>query len=162
MASRQINSDTIPFENINKILFRPQGIFCFIFALRRLLLTSRPPKILVAGSGIFMPGLLVSGSLRKQPAIFIMQDEQQEDYSGLINKLQNYLKEYYVPVHDPKDAELHFTTQEIFDQLQKILPSSHYAPDQVANWLHLAGFTFTDYGNMRFEWMMKKAQLYYS
>lgn len=79
-----------------------------------------------------------------------------EDYSGLINKLQNYLKAYYMPVHDPKEAEFHYTTQEIFDQLQKILPSQDYVPEQVANWLHLAGFTFFDYGNMKFEWMMKK------
>jgi hypothetical protein len=82
--------------------------------------------------------------------------EDREDYTGLINKLKNYLREYYEPAQDPKEAELHFTTLEIFNQLQKVLPSPHYTPDQVANWLHVAGFTFTDYGNMKFEWMMKK------
>ena len=84
-------------------------------------------------------------------------DEPREDYSGLINKLQNYLKEYYVPVHDAKEADFHYTTNEIFQQLQKLLPSPFYTVDMVANWLHNAGFVWEDYGQMRFEWMMKKA-----
>lgn len=79
-----------------------------------------------------------------------------EDYSGLINKLKNFLTQCYEPVSHPKDADLHFTTSEIYQQLQKLLPSTFYSQDMVANWLHMAGFTFADYGNMKFEWIMKK------
>lgn len=87
-----------------------------------------------------------------------MSDEHYDDYSGLFNKLELYLKEYYVPVQDPKDAELHFTTEEIQGQLLKLLPNPEILTgDVVANMLHHAGFTFYDYGEMRLEWMMKKA-----
>ena len=83
-------------------------------------------------------------------------DNASEDYSGLINKLKNFLTQEYEPVGDPKEAQLHYTTQEIYLQLQKVLPSSHYTPEMVSNWLHLAGFTFFDYGDLKFEWMLKR------
>jgi hypothetical protein len=86
----------------------------------------------------------------------MFEDLEKEDYSGLINKLKNILTQQYEPVNDPKEADVHYSTQEIFDQLQKLLPSTHYTPDMVSNWLHNAGFNFFDYGNMKFEWMMKK------
>lgn len=79
------------------------------------------------------------------------------DYSGIINKMKNYLLEYYQPVQEPRDADFHFSTQEIWTQLLKLCPAEYILKQEtVANWLHLGGFTFHDYGELRLDWMMKK------
>lgn len=84
--------------------------------------------------------------------------DQYNDFSGLFNKLKLYLEEYYLPVQDPKDAEFHYTTQEIHQQLLQLFPNELIlTKDIVAIMLHNAGFTFYDYGEMKLEWMMKKA-----
>lgn len=85
-----------------------------------------------------------------------LEEEKWADFSGILNKLKNYLFEYYEPVQDPKDAEMHFSTNELRQQLYKLIPCDGLTADLVANWMHLGGFTFADYGEMRFEWMMKK------
>lgn len=85
-----------------------------------------------------------------------LEEEKWADFSGILNKLKNYLFEYYEPVKDPKDAEMHFSTNELCQQLYKLIPCDGLSPDLVANWMHLGGFTFADYGEMRFEWMMKR------
>jgi hypothetical protein len=100
-----------------------------------------------------------------QPPLF-MQDEEDEDvkeeskendFSGIINKLKNYLLEYYEPVQNAKDADFTYSTDEIYAQLQRIVPNElMYTRADVALWLHNAGFTFADFGEMRFEWLMKK------
>lgn len=83
--------------------------------------------------------------------------DNEEDFSGILNKLKNYLLEYYVPVRNPAEAEFSFTTQELTQQLLTLFPREDIlTPDLVANWLHLGGFTWYDYGEMRLEWMMKK------
>ncbi len=74
---------------------------------------------------------------------------------GLLNKIKNFLTQQYEPVFDMKDATLHFTTQQLFDKLQALFPSSYYSAADVAEWMHTAGYTFSDFGNMRFEWLMK-------
>jgi len=79
------------------------------------------------------------------------------DYSGLVNKIKNYLTQHYDPVSDPRQAEFHYTTQEIFQKIYSLFPSDAYTADMIALWLHNAGFTFYDYGEMKLEWMMKKA-----
>lgn len=79
------------------------------------------------------------------------------EVKGLLNKLKNYIFDRYTPVYDPKEAEVHMSTQEVYDQLYKILPNGAlFSPSDVAGWLHSGGFTFFDYGTMKFEWMMKK------
>jgi selenocysteine lyase/cysteine desulfurase len=78
------------------------------------------------------------------------------DATGLIEKVKNMLRQHYEPVHSPKDATLHYSTNEIYEQLQKLIPSLNYSSEDVAVWLHQAGFTFYDYGVLQFEWMMRK------
>jgi hypothetical protein len=85
-------------------------------------------------------------------------EEPRKDFSGIIEKVKNYLKEYYVPAYDPGgQGVLHYTTGEIYAQLQRLVPGADlYTTTDVALWLHDAGFTFYDYGEMKFEWMLKK------
>ena len=85
-----------------------------------------------------------------------LKEEKENDFSVLINKLKNYLVEYYEPVHLPKDADFTYTTDEIYAQLQRIVPNeAMYTRADVALWLHNAGFTFADFGEMRLEWLIK-------
>jgi len=85
-----------------------------------------------------------------------MNEDNEFDFSGILNKLKNYLLEYYVPVQDPKDSEFHYTTEEIWQQLLKIFPNELILrPEMVAQWLHFGGFTFYDFGELRLEWLMK-------
>jgi hypothetical protein len=84
--------------------------------------------------------------------------EQRDALEGLLNKLKQYLYAYYVPVHDPIEAQFHYTTNEIWQQLLKIFPNELlFTADMVATWLHAGGFTFYDFGEMKFEWLLKKA-----
>ena len=85
------------------------------------------------------------------------QTPPKADFTGLLNKIKNFLLLHYEPVFHPSEAEFHYTTLEVWDKVQKVFPSSDYSSDEVALWLHEAGFTFYDYGELRFEWMMKRA-----
>lgn len=85
-----------------------------------------------------------------------LAEEKWDDFSGVLNKLKNHLYEYYEPVIDARDAEIHLTTTELFTQLYKLIPCQGLTPDLVANWMHLGGFNFYDFGEMRLEWIMKK------
>lgn len=85
-----------------------------------------------------------------------LDEEKWGDFSGVLNKLKNYLFEYYEPVQDPRKAEMHFSTNELYRQLFNLIPCEGLTPDLVANWMHLGGFSFADYGDMRLEWMMKR------
>lgn len=83
-------------------------------------------------------------------------EEKWSDFSGILNRLKNYLFEYYEPVQDPAKAEMHFTTRELFMQLYKFIPCEGLTEDLVANWMHLGGFSFADYGQMQMEWMVNR------
>ena len=84
--------------------------------------------------------------------------EDRKDFTGLLNKVKNFLLDYYVPVYDPREAAIHLTTDEVFNQLKNVVPDEGlFSAADVSLWLHNAGFTFTDYGEMKLEWMMKKA-----
>lgn len=77
---------------------------------------------------------------------------------ALLEKLKNYLFYYYAPVQDPKEAEFHFTTAEVHSHMLNIYPNKfELSAELVATWLNSGGFTFCDMGEMRFEWIMKKA-----
>lgn len=85
------------------------------------------------------------------------EDEARKDFSGLIAKIKNYLLEYYEPVQSAKDADFHYSTEEIYRQLQRIVCNELlYSASDVALWLHNGGFTFEDFGELRFEWLMKR------
>lgn len=84
-------------------------------------------------------------------------EEYREALRGLLNKLRNYLLMYYEPVNDPREAEFHYSTSELHRQLLTIYPNEAILTgDLVASWLHSGGFTFYDFGEMKFEWLMKK------
>lgn len=81
-----------------------------------------------------------------------------DDFTGIINKLKNFLFDYYEPVQDPSSAEFHYSTRDIWRQLLRIYPNEAFlTEDMVALWLHEGGFTFSDYGEMQLDWMLKKA-----
>jgi hypothetical protein len=85
-------------------------------------------------------------------------DEDREEFYGLLNKIKNYLLDYYTPVQDPKDAEFHLSTSELHQQLLKIFPNELIlTADLVASWMHAGGFTFYDFGEMKFEWLVKRS-----
>lgn len=85
-----------------------------------------------------------------------LKEERWDDFSGILLKLKNYLFENYEPVTDAREAEMHFTTGELYSQLYNLIPCAGLTPELVANWMHLGGFTFYDFGDMRLEWIMKK------
>lgn len=117
----------------------------------------------------------LTGGLRKhQPLTFMsklfidkigLQDDDDDNrqdndpqLEALRLTLKDHLRRYYKPVSDPAEAEYHHTTQEIYDQLFRILPNALvFSASDVASWLTEFGFQFFDYGEMRLEWMMKKA-----
>ena len=82
--------------------------------------------------------------------------EQRRQILEFTDKVKNFLYQYYLPVSNPKDAELHFTTSQIFEQCQELFPSLSYSPTEVTLWLNAGGYTFFDYGEFKFEWLFKK------
>lgn len=81
-----------------------------------------------------------------------------QEHFALLEKLRNYLLYYYVPVQDPAEAEFHFTTKELWQQMLQLYPNELLlSQDVVAAWMNTGGFKFYDFGQMRFEWLMKKA-----
>jgi hypothetical protein len=83
--------------------------------------------------------------------------EPEEDAAALalIEKLKTFLKNYYRPVRTPGEADFHYTTKEIYRQLQNIVPNELlYSELDVSKWLNEFGFVFYDFGNMRFEWLL--------
>jgi len=71
----------------------------------------------------------------------------------------SFLKEkffaVYIPAADAKEASALMTTQEIFESFQRILPSSKYNAEHVAQWLLEREFCLTETGLLKFEWMLK-------
>ena len=76
---------------------------------------------------------------------------------AMLNKIRAFLFDYYQPVADPKEAEFHLSTKNILEQLHKLFPNEVLLTgDIVAAWLTTGGFTFYDFGEMKFEWLLKK------
>ena len=78
------------------------------------------------------------------------------DKINLIESIKEFLLKYYQPVADPLKANLHFTTEEIYHQIQELYPSDQFTAADVAIWMKAGGFTFWDFGEMKFEWLLKK------
>lgn len=74
-----------------------------------------------------------------------------------IDNVKSFLTNYYKPVNDPTKATFHYTTIQIFDQLQELFPSPEYSSLDVSIWLKEFGFTYYDFGEMKLEWLFKKA-----
>lgn len=78
------------------------------------------------------------------------------DFTEVFIEIEDYLKSNYLPVRDPKEAEMHFTTREIWEKLLVLFPHSAFTQEIVIKIFIRLGYKFYDYGEMRFEWMMKK------
>lgn len=72
----------------------------------------------------------------------------------LFEKIKAFLKQNYEPVQLAKDADTHLTTDEVVTAINRLCPCEADS-SSVASWLHECGFTFADFGNMRFEWLFK-------
>lgn len=79
----------------------------------------------------------------------------QPDPGELINVIKQILTDKYEPVKEPRLADEHLSTQEVYYNLQRLFPSKAYSPGDVAVWMHDAGFVFYDFGVMRYEWLLK-------
>ncbi len=125
----------------------------------------------------FMPAVHHSKSHSQSLNLFKMDSEEKDlqdlieeqegrlkeltELTGLLNKLKQYLYNYYEPVQNPKEAEFTFSTDEIWRQFLRIFPDELVLTKEiVAAWLHSGGFTFYDFGQMKFEWLLKKANKY--
>lgn len=92
-----------------------------------------------------------------QEKIDELQLKEELEQLQMREKIKEFLLQYYQPVKDPAHAELHFSSQSIYEQLQLLYPSANYSVTDVAAWMNAGGFYFFDFGEMRFEWLMKRA-----
>lgn len=85
------------------------------------------------------------------------EPEQDPEVLAMLESLRDYLRNYYAPVFDPAEAEFHFTTRQVWEQLLNIYPNEIIlTPALVSTWLSALNFQFYDYGEMKLEWMMKR------
>ena len=78
---------------------------------------------------------------------------------GLLEKIKNFLFTEYEPVLATQvtATTIFLSTAEIFTKLQDLYPCPDYTIGDVATWLHEKGFSFTDNGTLRLEWMLRPA-----
>lgn len=86
----------------------------------------------------------------------LAETKRQLEELDMINKIKQHLTSYYHPVNSPLEASFHFSTVEIYEQTQRLFPTSIYSAKDIATWLNAAQFTFWDFGCMKFEWLLKK------
>lgn len=89
----------------------------------------------------------------------LAEAEQRLIEIGLLTKIKNFLLQYYEPTDNIREASFHYTTSEITQHLYKVYPNELlFGQSDVAAWLHAGGFTFYDFGDMRFEWLIKRSK----
>lgn len=94
----------------------------------------------------------------KKEEIKNYQDQEIKLKMGILLKLKNTFFAYYLPVYSPRDADFHYTTAMLYQKCLLLVPNSLlYSESDLVLWLHEAGFTWFDYGELNFEWMLKKA-----
>ena len=74
---------------------------------------------------------------------------------ALIEKIKNYFKQQFEPTQMLVAGTVTLTTQEIYVKMQSLYLSECYGVTDVAEWLHDWGYSFTDMGQMRYEWMLQ-------
>lgn len=89
-----------------------------------------------------------------------MQDEEEKPHlppvpDPLLERVKNTFLAEYFPLHNWCTGAIFMSTQDIYEKLQRIYPTDSYTPGDIATWLHHAGYTFFNAGEMRFEWMLK-------
>ena len=79
---------------------------------------------------------------------------------GLLEKIKNFLFTEYEPVQatEVTATTIFLSTAEVYQALQNLYPAIDlYSMADVATWLHEKGFSFTDNGTLRLEWMLRPA-----
>jgi hypothetical protein len=109
--------------------------------------------------------LVHKNSSQKQATLFKLRrmdnkeftEDDQQAMLQLLSKIKQYLTSYYEPALTVQEAEFHFSTQEIYQKLLAIYPNSAvFSAADVSTWLMEAGFICEDFGDMKFEWLLKK------
>lgn len=83
-------------------------------------------------------------------------DLELPDMEGVKTRLRRFLRDNYEPVDSAREADLHFSTREIYELLQRVVPGPSYSIEEVTTWLDEAGFQLHDFGDMRLEWIMRR------
>lgn len=94
--------------------------------------------------------------VRTHPGIFFMQEpeEESEETKRVANVFSVFISKYSKGL--PTDYDCHFTTEQIFHQLQEAYPSELYGAGDVYALLDHEGFKLCDLTNRgRFEWLFK-------
>lgn len=71
-------------------------------------------------------------------------------------KIMTHISNTYLPCDNIADADLHLSTNEIYNKLQRLFPSGCYSASDVSQWMDKLKFYFTEIGNLNFEWLLKK------
>ena len=75
---------------------------------------------------------------------------------NLIVKLQQLIRDRYMPCYSLKEATVTMTTGEIFTLLQRVYPTDLYKAHELAVWLEDWGFKLHETKPLRFEWLLKR------
>jgi hypothetical protein len=84
--------------------------------------------------------------------------EKKADDSPInIEKIKNYLLQYYLPSNNINETDFHLSTNEIYESLFSVFPFPDlFRMSDIALWLHEGGYKFADFGEMRFKWLFKR------
>jgi hypothetical protein len=86
----------------------------------------------------------------------IDETNKQADDS-LLQSLKKFLTDTYTPVETFNPKAIFLTTAEVYQQLQQLYPNPVlYSQADVAQWLHQAGFKFSETGELKLEWMLAR------
>lgn len=81
--------------------------------------------------------------------------EQQQLPDTLLLSLKEFLTQTYSPVEHFNPKAIFHSTAEIYDQLYQLYPNAAaFSQADVAQWLHQAGFKFSETGELKLEWML--------
>lgn len=75
----------------------------------------------------------------------------------LLEKIKNTIWDSYEPVQEYGPTVIMLSTQEIYNQMQRLYPGGPFGMDDVAKWMNEKGFKFVDMGHMNWEWILKTA-----
>lgn len=86
-----------------------------------------------------------------------LQGKDKGDRSKLKVIVMAYVFDHYEPAENLRQCELHFSTRELWEKLQQVFCDTEmFCPSDVATWLVEYGFICGDFGEMQYEWLLKK------
>lgn len=90
-----------------------------------------------------------------------MHDNQEEEIfedsynEELLKGVFDSIRKKYAPAFAPEQADVHLTTQQIFEKMQGIYPSG-YSADEIFRMLTDAGFKYDIGEDLTMAWMLRK------